>query len=136
MPCKSLIDDFIIDVKNDKFFPIKVILDTYNKYSYNIYVYYWNKDSDKMIGFGMVRGWDEGWNEKVLGLIVHPDERSKGFGSFIMQNLEENVLERGINTIRLHVNPENRAAVRLYLKRGYHIDGSREDGELIMRKEL
>jgi ribosomal protein S18 acetylase RimI-like enzyme len=136
MSRQSLINDFIIDVRNDKFFPIKVISDSWDKYSHNIYINFWNDDNSKMIAFGMIRGWDEGWDEKVLGLIVHPDERGHGLGTFVIQELENEAREEGVTQLRLHVSPQNKTAINLYHKMGYHKDGTREDGEWIMRKEL
>ena len=85
----------------------------------------------KSIGFGMLRGWDEGWEDICLGLIVHQDYRRKGYGRFLMDCLLDEVKRRKIPRVRLHVSPENIPALELYKKVGFKKEGIRDNGEQI-----
>jgi len=120
-------------VENNKFFPVKHIHDapvcTQDVYCF-MYLEY------KMVAFGMIRGWDDGWDDKILGIIVHPDFRGNGYGKLMMQTLHTVASMRGLKRVRLHVDKENESAIHLYNKLGYRHNGFRKDGEWIMIKEI
>jgi ribosomal protein S18 acetylase RimI-like enzyme len=89
-----------------------------------------------IFGFGMIRGWDEDWDEKILGIVVDERVRHKGVGTIMMQWLHWCAKRRGLDHLRLHVHSENKPALGLYTKMGYVDCGPRDNGERIMRCQL
>jgi len=98
--------------------------------------YWWLEDEYKILAYGFIRGWREGWPEKVIGICSHPNLRGKGFGELMLRWLEKVAWDRGLEYLRIHVDRENKPAYNLYKKLGYQECGQRENDELIMRKEL
>ena len=125
---------FVEAVKDNGFFPVKHIHEmpvcTQDVYCF-MYLGY------KMVAFGMIRGWDTGWEDKVLGIIVHPDCRGKGYGKLMMQTLHTIASIRRLKRVRLHVSEDNLNAIGLYISMGYCISGDRNGrNEMIMYKEI
>ena len=75
----------------------------------------------EILGYGMLRGWDEGYAIPSLGVVVHPDLQGQGLGRRLMENLQTVAMERGASKIRLRVSPENHGAVKLYRSLGYDL---------------
>jgi ribosomal-protein-alanine N-acetyltransferase len=73
---------------------------------------------EKIIGYGMLRGWSEGYQVPSIGIAVDPDLRGIGLGKAMMLYLHVVAELMGANTIRLSVHPDN-PAVHLYRKLGY-----------------
>ena len=90
----------------------------------------------KEIALGFLRGWDADWDDICLGIIVVPEFRRYGFGEMLCKQLETIAQNRGLKRIRLHVDKNNVPAYSLYKKLGYIKTGIRENGELIMYKDL
>ncbi|MCK4727090.1 MAG: GNAT family N-acetyltransferase [Anaerolineales bacterium] len=80
-----------------------------------------------IIGYGMLRGWDEGYDVPSLGIVIHPSERGKGMGEFMMLKLHETARQKGTKEIRLKVYPDNSAAIHLYKNLGYVFRGFEQD---------
>jgi ribosomal protein S18 acetylase RimI-like enzyme len=59
----------------------------------------------------------------VYDISVREDLRRKGYGRKVIEKVEELVLEKGFNTVGLHVFGHNHAARALYEKMGYQITG-------------
>jgi len=89
-----------------------------------------------VVAVGFIRGWDEGWDYKCLGLIVHSGYRGKGYGSLMLHFLETVARERGETKLRLHVQPSNHKARRMYERHFWYPYGRRENGEIIYFKNL
>ena len=53
---------------------------------------------------------------QILSLAVHPRDRGKGFGHYLLKNMIEKVVSKGVQYIWLEVRPSNLAAKRLYQK--------------------
>lgn len=70
-------------------------------------------------GYGMLRGWDEGYTIPSLGIIIHPDHRRKGLGEELMVFLHQQASLKGAKQVRLTVYAENAEAVDLYRRMGY-----------------
>jgi ribosomal protein S18 acetylase RimI-like enzyme len=87
------------------------------------------------VAYGMLRGWDEGYETPSLGIAVRRTARGKGFGRRMMNHLHAEARRRGAEQVRLRVHPENVAARRLYESLGY-IDAGEERGELVMVVDL
>jgi ribosomal-protein-alanine N-acetyltransferase len=79
------------------------------------------------IGYGMLRGWDEGFGIPSLGLAIHPAYRGKGLGLLFMHFLHAAAQCRGANSVRLTVSKSNVSAIRLYEKLGYELDLDTDD---------
>jgi ribosomal-protein-alanine N-acetyltransferase len=88
-----------------------------------------------ILGYGMLRGWDEGYQIPSLGIAIHPDFRDRGFARVLMHNLHAAALWRGAMTIRLKVHRGNTAAKRLYESLGYNFGVTTSD-ELLGLCEL
>ena len=83
-----------------------------------------------IVGYGMLRGWDEGYDIPSLGIVIHPDERGKGMGEYMMLKLHGAAKQKGAKEVRLKVYPDNSAAIQLYKKLGYVFRGF-EQGQMI-----
>ena len=49
----------------------------------------------EIVGYGMLRGWDEGYSVPSLGIAVHPHMQGCGLGRRLMHALHHVALERG-----------------------------------------
>lgn len=87
-------------------------------------------EDGELIGYGMLRGWDAGYQIPSLGIYLAPRARGRGMSMVFMNSLHQHAREIGATRIRLKVYPENIRAVRLYGRMGY-IFTSEEDGQLI-----
>lgn len=127
--------NLIKDCEGDKYFPNELIREAYDRDpTQNIYMYIYMNNN--CVGFGMIRGWDECWDDKVLGIIISPANRGKGLGKLMMETLHTLASLRGLKRVRLHVAPYNKIAINMYRDMGYEYSGDREDGEWIMYKEI
>jgi ribosomal protein S18 acetylase RimI-like enzyme len=79
-------------------------------------------DDGRVVAYGMLRGWDEGFDVPSLGLAVHPDERGHGLGRTLLERLHEEARRRGAARVRLTVERGNTAARRLYVELGYELE--------------
>jgi ribosomal-protein-alanine N-acetyltransferase len=77
----------------------------------------------------------------VQTIAVHPGHRGQGLGMEIMEFLEEQSLQEGVNRIILEVARRNQRARRLYKKCGFSSVGFRKhyyteqnDDALVMEK--
>jgi ribosomal protein S18 acetylase RimI-like enzyme len=77
----------------------------------------------ELVGYGLLRGWDEGYETPSLGIVIDPERQGRGHGRRLMEFLHEIARGRGARRIRLHVHPENVRAVKLYQSLGYVFDG-------------
>ena len=56
---------------------------------------------------------------QVLSLAVHPRDRGRGFGYYLLKKMIEKAVSKGVNYIWLEVRPSNLSAKRLYEKLGF-----------------
>lgn len=94
-------------------------------------LYYIAATGRKVIAYGMLRGWDEGYERPSLGLAVHPSERDRGLGRAMMLFLHAAARARGCEEILLKVYESNAAALELYRSLGYELGPSDRPGELV-----
>ncbi|MCL5961621.1 MAG: GNAT family N-acetyltransferase [Chloroflexi bacterium] len=90
-------------------------------------MYYVLLDRNDVIGYGMLRGWEEGYEVPSLGIAIHPAVRGQGLGRTFMHFLHSVARVRGAKKIRLKVYPENSPALRLYLSLGYRFEEKHDD---------
>jgi ribosomal protein S18 acetylase RimI-like enzyme len=83
-----------------------------------------------VLGYAMLRGWDEGYEIPSLGIIVGPQARGQRLGRLMMDLLHASAARQGAKRIRLKVYPDNLPAVKLYQACGYDLSGS-EKGQLV-----
>lgn len=93
-------------------------------------------EGGEILGYGMLRGWDEGFEIPSLGIAIHPDAHRQGLGRLLMDFLRMAALRRGAKRIRLRVRDDNIAAVRLYLALGYQLAPEAAGGYLAGFLEL
>lgn len=89
-------------------------------------LYYVALLDDRVAAYGLLRGWDEGYEVPSLGIAVHPDCRGTGLGAAMMQFLHAAARLRGSRKVRLRVVDGNAVAVRLYERTGYRFEGDAE----------
>ena len=99
-------------------------------------VYYVVTTGERVIGYGMLRGWDQGYAVPSLGIALHPDARGLGLGRTLMLVMHSEAKRRGAAKIRLKVYPDNEAAVSLYRSLGYVYEEKLEAGQLVGYKTL
>lgn len=90
-------------------------------------------------GYGLLRGWDEGFAVPSLGIAIGPGYRGQGLGELLMRFLHSAARVRGASRVRLRVHGDNEAAVRLYSALGYRFEDEDQatDGHLrVAFKEL
>ena len=85
---------------------------------------------DRVIAYGMLRGWDEGYEVPSLGIVVRADVQGHGVGRAMMNALHAAAAAHGARTVRLKVYPDNQAAIALYRKLGYRF-GDRDGEQLV-----
>jgi len=88
------------------------------------------------VAFGLIRGFDEGWDDKCLGIAVHKDFRGQGYGYRMLDKIIGISKNLGLTQLRLHVHPDNKAAIKLYMGMEFRKKGTRDNGEWIMYKNL
>jgi ribosomal protein S18 acetylase RimI-like enzyme len=84
--------------------------------------YYLVVDGRGILAYGMLRGWDDGYEIPSLGIVVHPDHRGNRLGELLMLFLHAVARHRGAKAVRLKVYRENTTARDLYLRLGYTFD--------------
>ena len=73
----------------------------------------------KVVAYGLLRGWDEGYEIPSLGVAVDRDFRHRGLGRFLCTYLHMVARLRGATKIRLRVHVDNTNARSLYNSLGY-----------------
>lgn len=85
-----------------------------------------------VVAYGLLRGWNEGFEVPSLGIAVHPSSRRHGVGRLMMEHLETIARLRGATVIRLRVRSDNHDARRVYEHRGYSFTASKESSGLLV----
>jgi len=82
-------------------------------------LYYVMVSGPTVLGYGLLRGWDEGYAIPSLGIAIHPQRRRSGLGIALMHFLHAAARWRGAPKVRLRVRQDNAAAKALYQRLGY-----------------
>ena len=85
---------------------------------------------DTVFGYGMLRGWDEGYEIPSIGVVVDPSVKGRGYGRSLMKFLRATARQRGVTRLRATVHPENVKMVAYCRKQGYVFQGL-ENGRLV-----
>lgn len=78
-----------------------------------------------IVGYGLMRGWDEGFEVPSIGLCLLPEQKGRGLGRRLLEYLLAHCRQQGAPKAILKVRPENAAAIRLYETTGFEIDPGR-----------
>lgn len=97
--------------------------------------YYVLVEGKQVLGYGMLRGWDEGFEVPSLGIAIHPSVRGTGLGRAFMHILHACARRKGATKVRLRVKSGNTRAASLYKGLGYEFQ-SEEAGYLVGNLEL
>ena len=73
------------------------------------------------VAYGILRGWEEGFKEPSLGLVIHPRRHRQGLGRQMSIFLIDMARQRGATSLRLTVYADNDPAVNLYKKLGFSL---------------
>lgn len=95
-------------------------------------LYYLMVEGNNILGYGMLRGWDEGYVIPSLGIAIHPLARGAGLGKFFMDFLHLQAFRRGASRVRLRVNKNNERAITLYKSLGYLFEEDKEQVEFLV----
>ncbi len=92
---------------------------------------------DRLLAYGMLRGWDTGFLVPSLGIYVAPELRGSGAARLLMEQLHQTARLSGAKRIRLKVYPDNLPAYKLYVSLGYHFsDPAGQDSQIVGMLEL
>ncbi len=76
-------------------------------------------DRKEMIGYGMLRGWDEGYEVPSIGLCILKKYQGIGLGKLLLNFLETVSRLQGCDKTMLKVKKDNQAAKSLYESQRY-----------------
>jgi GNAT superfamily N-acetyltransferase len=75
----------------------------------------------RLVGFAAYGPSGEPGVIKLHKLYLHPDQHGRGFGSRLLQHVEEEVRESGARRLILAVNKRNATAIAAYQRNGFTI---------------
>jgi GNAT superfamily N-acetyltransferase len=78
-------------------------------------------ENEEIIAYGMLRGWDEGFERPSLGVIVRPDKRNQGYGTKMIKKLVEVATQRKAPAVIFKIHKTNEA-VNLFERLGFHME--------------
>jgi len=85
---------------------------------------WWRVEEDgHVLGFGWM---DCTWGDAEILLAVHPDQRGRGVGGYILDHLEREAAERGVNYLYNQVratHPDGRGITAWLEKHGFAASG-------------
>ncbi|MBQ4091118.1 MAG: ribosomal protein S18-alanine N-acetyltransferase [Clostridia bacterium] len=73
---------------------------------------------------GMMVAVDEG---QITNIATHPDYRRRGYGRAVVEALIKYAKNNGLDSISLEVRESNTAAIALYERLGFRVEGKRRD---------
>ena len=73
----------------------------------------------RILGYGMLRGWDEGYDIPSLGLATHPDARSQGLSEFLMRGLIQEARNRRAPQLRLTADASRLRLIKFFVRHGF-----------------
>ena len=105
--------------------------------------YYIATRQEELIGFCMLRGWEEGFTIPNFGVLVDYEHQRQGVGRQMTEFALQEARTLNCSSVRLSVHASNTAALRLYLSQGFReviresvmVAGER-DSKIVMLKDL
>ena len=90
----------------------------------------------EILGYGLLRGWDDGYDVPSFGVAVRADARESGIGSALLGACIEAARQRGASTLMLKVHQDNARALEWYLTAGFEVVGATDDGQHLCHLSL
>jgi RimJ/RimL family protein N-acetyltransferase len=99
---------------------------------------YWGmRYEENLVGFFMLRGWDEGFERPSFGVYVAETLSNRGLAKLALQHALNWCRQKGVSAVMLKVHPENTGARRVYEEAGFDfIEICPETGHQILEKRL
>jgi glycosyltransferase involved in cell wall biosynthesis/ribosomal protein S18 acetylase RimI-like enzyme len=94
------------------------------------------QSNNKFVGYILLRGLQEGYEDYSLGIFVFKDYQGTGIAKKAMSYLEQISLDRGVKNLRLSVHPENFRAKNFYSKLGFVAYGLNDEMKEVWIKSL
>lgn len=88
-------------------------------------------EDEKIIGYGLLRGWDQGYAIPSLGLAIGAEFRGRGYGKKFIKYLHELARKKNSKTVMLRVHNENQTAIELYKQVGYQFKTKNDDKSIV-----
>lgn len=80
--------------------------------------YYAARQAGRIVGYSMLRGWDEGFTVPSFGVGIAADARGVGLGQILFEHAIAECRNVGAPALRLSVYKANERAVHIYRKFG------------------
>lgn len=93
------------------------------------YPYLVLKEGEKVLGYAYLAPFNErsGYRETVdLSIYIDKDYQKEGFGSLLLNEIEEKAKKQGFHNIISIVTEENSASAHFHEKHGFHLEGRLE----------
>jgi ribosomal protein S18 acetylase RimI-like enzyme len=87
-------------------------------------------EDGRMVGYAMLRGWEEGFQVPALGVATDPQRRREGIGGELVHHSLKLAAQRGANKVLLHVHADHVVARRWYEAEGFREKGLSLDRQL------
>jgi ribosomal-protein-alanine N-acetyltransferase len=84
----------------------------------------------RVVGYSMLRGWDEGYDVPSFGGCTDPGLRGAGLGQLLLAHAIAECRTAGARRLRLTVYKDNMRAVHIYRKFGF-VFSEKNDDELV-----
>ena len=85
-----------------------------------------------LVAYGMLRGWDEGFEVPAFGVCVHPERRGEGLAKRVLDYAIAEATAAGSPAIMLKVYASNRSARVLYERTGFVFEDGPADGKQLI----
>jgi ribosomal-protein-alanine N-acetyltransferase len=92
--------------------------------------------SHDIVGYAMLRGWDEGFDIPSFGVCVRPDRQGVGLGRLLLEHAVGAARIAGATRMMLKVHRDNAAARRVYESTGFSFAPGQETEQVVGFKEL
>jgi [ribosomal protein S18]-alanine N-acetyltransferase len=100
-------------------------------------LYYVLTASGHVRGYGLLRGWNQGYEIPSLGIMIAREARGQGLGRLLMTFLHASALTRSASRVRLRVHAENHRAIALYRSMNYEFSSEPDaEGLLVGVKDV
>ena len=94
-------------------------------------------DEEHLLGFYMLRGWDQGYQRPSFGILIAESHSGFGLGKLALTMSIVECRLREVKSIMLKVAGENSRAKGLYELFGFRVEGTCENtGHLMMNLDL
>lgn len=117
--------DGIMEIEKDSFAIPWTRKSVEDELKNNLAIYVTALEDNKVVGFGGM--WHVVTEGHITNIAVHRDYRQKGIGDAIIKKMIEIAKEKEMIGLTLEVRPSNKAALALYYKNGFKLDGVRKE---------